>query len=192
MYIMNNIVNPIKSIKQSNIINKSYKPISRRGLEKLDFLLLLIETIEINGVDSMIMTSKQLGIEQTFSNRVELWKTRAHNPLRRSARRGKLSNEEIYALISLISATSQRMYPLLRQLLSKREPSDIIAKRWQLLTNRFIDLINERMNTKREGIQNIICHNNSIPFLRELVLILALSTGSQGLDRLTTYIYQIH
>ena len=180
-----------KSINSSNILNSSRKTIGRRGLERLDFLLLLIETIEINGVQSLMLTSKDLGLDNTFSNRVELWKTRAHNPLRRSSRRGKPSDRDIKALISLISATSNRLYPLLRQLLSNKEPKEITYRRWDALNNRFTDLIKERMNIKREGVQKLLSRTDSHSFLRELVLILALSTGIQGLSRLENYIYHI-
>tara|TARA_Y100001968_G_scaffold241587_1_gene225151 strand:- start:622 stop:1044 length:423 start_codon:yes stop_codon:yes gene_type:complete len=139
----------------------------------------------------MISACKHLGLEGNFSNRVELWKRRAHNPLRKSSRRGKLSNNDVQALITLISATSTRLYPLLRQLLSNRDPIEIKNKRWELISQRFNDLINERMNLNRLVIQNLISNNGNLSFLRELVLILALSSGPQGCRRLESYVYQI-
>ena len=182
----------IKSINPTNIFNSPSKLIGRRGLEKLDFLLLLIETVEINGVYSILQASKELGVENCFSNRVELWKRRAHNPLRRSSRRGKLNNADVHALILLISGSSNRLYPLLRQLLSNREPKDIQQTRWELLSQRFNELIKERMNLKRSVIQNILSKERSNSFLKDLVFLLALSSGPHGISRLKTYLYCIN
>tara|TARA_Y100001968_G_scaffold329926_1_gene380423 strand:- start:4494 stop:5054 length:561 start_codon:yes stop_codon:yes gene_type:complete len=162
--------------------------LSRKGLEKLDFLIMLIEAIEINGVHSMIITSKNIGLEKEFSNSVELWKTRAHNPLRKAFRRGYISKSNLKALIKLISKTADRLYPLLRQLLSNKEPKEISQKRWDLLNHRFTELIKERMNLRRVAIQKIIDSKYSYIYLRQLVLLLSFSSGPQGSIRLITAI----
>ena len=182
------------SIRQSNT-NKdiiSYKSISRKGLEKLDFLLLLIESLEINGTHSLIITSRNLGMEKEISDPVDLWKTRVHNPLRKTSRRGNLSVTQIQSLVKLISVTSDRLYPLIRQLLSKREPVEITEKRWFLLSSRFMDLISERMNMKRTIIQKLLSKQENMIFLKELVLLLALSSGPDGVLRLTNNLCDIN
>ena len=185
------LLSPFKTIKSKHIFNRTTTHVGRKGLEKLDFLLILIETLEINAVQSILLASKDLGLEDSFSNRVELWKRRSHNPLRRYSRRGKLTPNHVDSLISVVSVSSNKLYPLLRQLLSNREPQVIQEQRWMLLSKRFNDLIKERMNLRRSVIQNILNQENSKVFLQELVLLLALSSGQNGTDRLKNYIYQI-
>ena len=54
--------------------------LSRRGVERLDLLLLTIEALDLNGGEAMVWTSQQMGLQAQFPNRVELWKRRCHNP----------------------------------------------------------------------------------------------------------------
>tara|TARA_Y100001968_G_scaffold113737_1_gene103161 strand:- start:30478 stop:31044 length:567 start_codon:yes stop_codon:yes gene_type:complete len=173
------------------LLKSTNASISRKGLERLDFLLLLIESLEINGVDSLLKTSKRLGLDTQFSNRVELWKTRAYNPLRKASRRGSLSNNDVDSMITLISLTAERIYPVLRQLLSNKEPEAVNNSRWNILISRFNELVEERMNIKRVGIRNLLSKNNSYNFIRELVFILSISIGPIGIERLKSNIYNI-
>ena len=64
------------------------RPLSRRGIERLDLMLLCTEALDFNGGEAMVWMSQQLGYGELFPNRVELWKRRCHNPLRRACRRG--------------------------------------------------------------------------------------------------------
>ncbi len=68
--------------------------LGRRGMERLDLLLLTVESLDFNGGEAMLWATQQLGFESLFPNRVELWKRRCHNPLRRSTRRGRLGSAE--------------------------------------------------------------------------------------------------
>ncbi len=120
--------------------------LGRRGLERLDLLLLVVESLDLNGGEAMLWSLQQLGLQGQFPNRVELWKRRCHNPLRRATRRGQLSSVDTEALIRLLCAMSERLYPLLHQLLSTREPDQLNQQRWTLLDQRLRDLIDERMN----------------------------------------------
>ena len=67
--------------------------LNRRGLERLDFLLLTVEALDLNGGEAMLWMTKQLGYAALFPNRVELWKRRCTNPLRRSTRRTRRSRK---------------------------------------------------------------------------------------------------
>ena len=173
-------------------MNKTRLSIGRKGLERIDLLMLIIESLEINGVYAMLNTSKQLGIDKYFPNLVELWKCRSHNPLRKSSRRGSLSNEEVDALIILLSASSRRLYPLLRQLLSNREPIQQINNRWNILNIRFTELVTERMNLRRRAVQNLINDDQKYTLIKNLVLTLALSAGPMGEERLRQNLYAIN
>ena len=90
--------------------------LSRRGVERLDLLLLSIEALDLNGGEAMVWTSQQMGLQAQFPNRVELWKRRCHNPLRRTTRRDQLDPVDAESLICLVCAMAERLYPMLHQL----------------------------------------------------------------------------
>ena len=132
----------------------------------------------------MLLTSHELGYKSQFPNRVELWKRRCHNPLRKTTRRGGLSPVDADALIHLLCSMADRLHPLLRQLLSSKEPADLDRQRWYLLGIRLNELIQERMNLRRGAVQKLLVNEDMKSFHRELILTLALAAGPGGFDRL--------
>ena len=158
--------------------------LSRRGIERLDLLLLTIEALDYNGGEAMLWTSHQMGLQAQFPNRVELWKRRCHNPLRRTTRREQLDGLDAESLICLVCAMAERLYPMLHQLLSSREPLELTEERWLLLKNRLDDLIEERMNLRRVAVLRLLSHDSGGPLHRQLVSTLALCCGPGGIDRL--------
>lgn len=160
------------------------KPLSRRGLERLDLLLLCIETLDYNGGESMLWMARQLGFGELFPNRVEIWKRRCHNPLRRSYRRGALEPVETDALIRIACVMAERLYPMLRQLLSSTEPEELSRQRWELFAARLAELVRERMNLRRSGVQQLLDAEAGAAWRRELIRSLALAAGHGGFERL--------
>ena len=158
--------------------------LGRRALERLDLLLLTVEALDLNGGEAMLWATRQLGFESIFPNRVELWKRRCHNPLRRSTRRGQLSAVETEALIRILCVMADRLYPMLHQLLSSREPEPLTRERWTLVDQRLRDLIEERMNPRRGAIQRLLGVEPGAAIQRQLILTLALASGPGGVDRL--------
>ncbi len=159
-------------------------PLSRRGLERLDLLLLSAEALDLNGGEAMVWMSEQLGFTGLFANRVELWKRRCHNPLRRATRRGDLSPAETDALIRILSALADRLYPLLRALLSSAEPEPVRLQRWQLFEGRLAELVRERMNPRRVGVQTLLDPQRGERQRRQLIRALAYGAGNGGYERL--------
>ena len=174
---------------EEHIFNSKSSSLSRKALERLDLLLLLIESIDLNGSQSMLWTSSQVGLSTHFPTLVELWKSRCHNPLRKSPRPGSPKIELSNALISLICAHSNRIYPLLRQMLSSREPDSITKERWQILEERYCDLLQERMNTKRGAIQKFLHAHNRQAIIRQLLITLSLCSGVGGPGRLQASLF---
>ena len=115
---------------------------------------------------------------------MELWKRRCTNPLRRSTRRTSLNSVEIDALIRVVCAMADRLYPMLHQLLSSREPAELTAQRWGLVDQRLRDLIEERMNLRRSAVQRLLDRSQAAPLQRQMVLTLALAAGPGGAERL--------
>lgn len=156
----------------------------RRGLERLDLLLLAVEALDLNGGEAMVWVSRQLGYGELFPDRVALWTRRCHNPLRRATRRGELPGGECEALIHLVCAMAERLYPMLRQLLSGAEPLEVNAHRWGLFHSRLNDLLRERMNPRRSGVQRLLTPGQARDLERQLILTLALAAGDSGVPRL--------
>ena len=132
----------------------------------------------------MVWVSSQLGYGELFPNRVELWKRRCHNPLRRSFRRGTLEPAETDALITILCTMADRLYPFLHQLLSRSEPEPLTRQRWELFTARFSELVRERMNPRRSGVQRLLDPHEGGLQRRQLIQSLALAAGHGGVERM--------
>ena len=163
--------------------------ITRKGIEKLDLLVLAIETLEINANETMLEVSKDLGLSELFPNRVEFWKKRCHNPYRRTFRRGYLSNEEVEGFVLIISTMAERLYPYIRQLLCSRESEIVNRQRWEIFNNKMTVLIKNRMNINKVHIAKIIKSPNSSLFFRQILFNLSLSSGPGGVDRLRASLF---
>tara|TARA_B100000945_G_scaffold105937_1_gene83927 strand:- start:69 stop:665 length:597 start_codon:yes stop_codon:yes gene_type:complete len=155
---------------------------------KLDFLILVIETLQINATDSLLLKAKDIGLSEDFSSRVQFWKMRCTNPLRNSHTFKSLSSEQINSLVDLISCMAEKLYPLIRQLLSSKESKTLNQERWYLFITRIKSLIRERMNIKRSYIASLLIEDNH-EFFRELLVILSLSCGEGGANRLKASLY---
>ncbi len=181
---------PSGSASQSSPSGNSAEPsyagqhLPRRGLERLDLLLLATEAIDLNGGEAMVLISENLGFGQIFASRVELWTRRCHNPLRRAARRGSLKPLETDALIRILCAMADRLYPVLRELLSKAEPAEINQRRWELFETRMAQLVGERMNPRRGAIHALLDPQAGLAQRRRLIQSLALAAGNGGFERL--------
>jgi len=159
-------------------------PLSRRGLERLDLMLLCTEALDLNGGEAMVWLSEEMGYTSLFPNRVELWKRRCYNPLRRTTRRGALVEQETDALIRILNALADRLYPMLRSLLSSAESPEVTEQRWGLFRSRLAELIKERFNLRRGGVQRLLDPVEGRVLSRQLVQALAFSAGPGGFERL--------
>ena len=155
---------------------------------KLDFLILVIETLQINATDSLFLKAKNIGLSDEFTSRVQFWKIRCSNPMRNSYAFSSLSSEQIDSLVQLISSMAENLYPLIRQLLSSKESKTLNEERWFLFSSRLKSLINERMNVNRSYITSLL-NDEKHEFFRELLVILSLSCGKGGACRLKASLY---
>ena len=183
-----NVVNDAKVINTSadNIFINC--EIAKDATKKIDFLILVIETLQINATDSLLLKAKDIGLSDDFSTRVQFWKMRTSNPLRKSYAFSSLSSDQIDSLVELISSMAENLYPLIRQLLSSKESETLNNERWFLFTTRLKSLIRERMNLQRSYINSLLIDDNN-QFFRELLVILSLSCGPGGANRLKASMY---
>ncbi|MFN9643555.1 MAG: DUF3038 domain-containing protein [Cyanobacteriota bacterium] len=160
------------------------QPLPRPGLERLDLLLLCVEALDLNGGETLLWMGQHLGLAPLFPNRVALWKLRSHNPLRRACRRGVPEAGETDGLIRLLCAMADRVYPIVRGLLSSREPAQINQQHWQLFQERLTELLRERMNVRRSSVQALMDPERGASERRALIQTLALAAGTGGFERL--------
>lgn len=156
----------------------------RRGLERLDLMLLCLEALDLNGGEAMVWLSGNLGFNDRFPNRVELWKRRCYNPMRRACRRGELSPADAEGLMRILCAMADRLYPMLRTLLSGSEPPELNGYRWQLFEERLGDLLRERMNPRRSAVQKLLDPQEGAAERRQMIQALSLVAGEGGYGRL--------
>jgi len=147
-------------------------------------MLLCLEALDLNGGEALLWLSESLGFGSRFPNRVEFWKRRCHNPMRRACRRGDLEIEDAEALMRILCGMADRLYPMVRTLLSATEPADLTAQRWALFEGRLAELLNERMNPRRSAVQTLLDPLEGAAERRHLVQSLALVAGPGGYERL--------
>ena len=162
--------------------------VAHEAPKKLDFLILVIETLQINATDSLLKKAKNLGLSNDLSSRVKLWKIRCSNPMRKSYSFCPLSTDQIDELVLLVSSMAENLYPLIRQLLSSKESESINNGRWFIFSSRIKSLIRERMNLQRSYISTLLSDDKN-EFFRELLVILSLSCGPGGANRLKASLY---
>mgnify|MGYP001472390821 CR=1 FL=1 len=182
------IQNPSKCLNST--IEKPFLncEIANDASRKLDFLILAIETLQINATDYLFLKARDIGLSDDFSSRVKFWKMRCANPLRKTYSFSSLSSEQIDSLVELISSMAESLYPVIRQLLSSKESKALNQERWFLFSTRLKSLIRERMNFKRSYITTLLTDENN-EFFRELLVILSLSCGKGGAKRLRASLY---
>ena len=174
----------VKDTSEAATQDRASRPLPRRGLERLDLMLLCMEALDLNGGEAMVWMSEQLGYGVLFPNRVELWKRRCHNPLRRTCRRGEVPVDETDALIRILCVMADRLYPMLRSLLSSSEPEEVASERWALFQGRLLELVQERMNPRRSGVQKLLDPKDGAAQRLQLVQGLSLCAGHGGFERI--------
>ena len=77
-------------------------------------LLLTLETIDLNGAQSLLNLSNNLNLNKLLPNKVTIWKLRNNNPMRKSYINNKINIEAFDALIKLAVEMSKTLYPYIR------------------------------------------------------------------------------
>ena len=149
-----------------------------------------IEALDITAPYVLAQANQEIESSHSFSNGVDIWKSRCHNPMRKFTRNSPIPRESFEALLILLSSMSQRFYPKIRELLSTKSPESFKRYKWDEFCQRFDELIQERMNIRREGVKKYLEESsNSSAFYRKLLLTLALSAGPNGISRLCISIF---
>lgn len=161
----------------------------RRTRLQIDLILLAIEALEIGGSEAILGIAQELELQDIIKNRVNLWRLRSTNPLRRAHTRRVLSIVEAKALVVIACHLARRLTVLLRQLLlayQQMNDKQIPLEQNLRLSNyleRFRAHFRSRMNPRRSGVLAY----NSDEKLNELAISLLgqllFCTGTFGMQR---------
>ena len=109
-------------------------------------MLLILETIDLNGIQSLYALSNKLNLNDVLPNKVSIWKSRNNNPLRKSYVNNNIKANEFDALIKVTVAMSRYLYPYIREILKSKEDIEEDSVIWNDFNKRFIELVKERFN----------------------------------------------
>ena len=145
-----------------------------------------METIDLNGAESLYSLSDKLNLNEVIPNKVTLWKLRNNNPMRNSFNNNNIKIEEFEALIKLTTEMSKFLYPYIRQILQSRDDLNRNPKAWNEFKNRFIDLISERFNTHSMKVKRLLDPSINDEVFIKIILTLALCISEDGYLKLKT------
>ncbi|WP_017315931.1 DUF3038 domain-containing protein [Mastigocladopsis repens] len=161
----------------------------RRTRMQIDLILLAIEALELGGSEAILAFAEELELKGIIKDRVNLWRMRSTNPLRRAHIRRPLSIMEAKALVVIACYIARRLTVVIRQLLMIYQ--QMVEKQIPLEQNlrlsnyleRFRSHFKSRMNPRRSGVLAL----NSDDKLDELAISLLgqllFCTGTAGMQR---------
>ena len=162
--------------------------VSRQSVEKLDLLLLILETIDLNGIQSFYALSNKLNLNDVLPNKVTIWKLRNNNPLRKSYVNNNIKVDEFDALISITVEMSKYLYPYIRNLLQSKEDLEKDSVIWTDFIKRFKELIKERFNLDSIRVKKLLNQTEDDEIIIKSLLTLALCISDQGYLKLRNFL----
>ncbi|WP_353743425.1 DUF3038 domain-containing protein [uncultured Prochlorococcus sp.] len=163
--------------------------VSRKSIEKLDLLLLILETIDLNGIQSLFALSNRLNLNDVLPNKVTIWKLRNNNPLRKSYVTNKIKLNEFDALIRITVEMSKYLYPYIREILKSKEVIEENSVIWNDFNKRFIELIKERFNMDSMRVKKLLNQAENDETIIKSLLILSFCISTQGYQKLKSFLY---
>lgn len=161
----------------------------RRVRLQIDLILLAIEALELGGSEAILAVAQELELQEIIKNRVNLWRLRCTNPLRRSHTRRPLSLVEAKALVVITACLARRLTVLIRQLLltyQQMSEKQIPLEQNLRLSNyleRFRAHFHSRMNPRRSGVAAYKSSEKLDELALRLLEQLLFCTGTAGMQR---------
>ena len=150
---------------------------------------MILETIDLNGLQSLYALSNRLNLNEVFPNKVTIWKIRNNNPSRKSYVNNKIKSEEFDALIKITVEMSRYLYPYIREILLSRENSEKDSFVWNNFNRRFMELINERFNINCIRVKKLLNPTENDELLIKSLLTLSFCSSNKGYQKLKTYLF---
>ena len=158
-------------------------------MEKLDLLLLILETIDLNGIHSIYSLSNRLNLNDVLPNKVTIWKLRNNNPLRKSYINNNIKLDEFEALIKITVEMSRYLYPYIREIFKSKEELVKDPVIWNDFNKRFIELIKERFNLESIRVKKLLNQTENDDFIVKSLLTLSLCTSNHGYKKLKNFLF---
>ena len=152
-------------------------------------MLLILETIDLNGIQSLYAISNRLNLNDVFPNKVTIWKLRNNNPLRKSYVNNNIKLDEFEALIKITVEPSRYLYPYIREILQSKEGFEKNSHIWNDFNTRFIDFIKEIFNLDTMRVKNLLNQTENNEIVIKLLLTLSLCISNQGYQKLKNFLF---
>jgi hypothetical protein len=150
---------------------------------------LILETIDLNGIQSLYSLSNRLNLNNVLPNKVAIWKLRNNNPLRKSYVLNNIKLNEFDALIRITVEMSKYLYPYIREILRSKEDIEENSVIWNDFNNRFIELIKERFNVDSIRVKKLLNKDKNDEIIIKSLLILSFCISNQGYQKLKNFLY---
>ena len=154
-------------------------------------MFLALETIDLNAYQTFYSLSDKLNLNNVLSSKVNIWKLRNNNPMRKSFIKNNLKPAEFDALIKLTCEMSKYLFPYIREILQSRDDLKTNPIIWGDFKTRFIELISERLNTSSMRVKKILDPSTNDELLIQLLLTLALCISDDGDQKLRAAILNL-
>lgn len=165
------------------------KQCPRRSRVQIDLILLAIEALDLGGSEAILTFAEELDLKGIIKNRVNLWRMRSTNPMRRANIRRPLSITEAKALVVIACYIARRLTVTIRQLLMMCQQLDekqIPLEQNLRLSNyleRFRAHFKSRMNPRRSGVLALTSDEKLDELAINLLGKLLFCTGTTGMQR---------
>ncbi|MFN7500968.1 MAG: DUF3038 domain-containing protein [Dolichospermum sp.] len=161
----------------------------RKTRIEIDLMLLAIEALELGGSEAILSLAEELDLKGIIKNRVNLWRMRASNPMRRAHSRRPLDILEAKALVVIACYIARRLTVTIRQLLTiyqQLAQKHIPLEQNLRLANyleRFRAHFKSRMNYRRSGVIALNSDDKLDELAINLLGKLLFCTGTAGMQR---------
>jgi len=149
---------------------------------------LILETIDLNGIQSLFTLSNRLNLNKVLPNKVTIWKLRNNNPLRKSYVNHNIKQDEFDALIKITVEMSRYLYPYIREILKSTEDLDENSVIWNDFNKRFIELIKERFNIDSMRVKKLLNQTENDEIIIKSLLTLSFCISNQGYQKLKNFL----
>ena len=149
---------------------------------------MILETIDLNGSNSLYALSNRLNLNYVLPNKISIWKLRNNNPLRKAYINNNIKLEEFDALIKITVEMSKYLYPYIREILQSKENSKMNSVIWDDFHKRFKELIIERFNVNSIRVRKLLNQTENDEIIVNSLLTLSFCISMRGYEKLKNFL----
>ena len=149
---------------------------------------MILETIDLNGIQSLFAISNRINLNEVLPNKVTIWKIRNNNPLRKSYVNNNIKIDEFEALIKVTAEMSRYLYPYIRRILESKEDLEKNSVVWNDFNKRFVELIKERFNLDSIRVKKLLNNTENDEIVIKSLVTLSFCISNQGYQKLKNFL----